>query len=176
MHREPSGTDFFSRKRMAHVLAVCFLLGVLCGIAAWGFADAASISLMRRALNAPVSIVGIFCSVLFPFLISAFLAFLYGPGWIYVICFCKAFLHAYVSLGLLVCFQNCGWLLRCFLLFGDCTVPLLYWFWMGCLCRRQGICWYSPAVSVGAILLMVAGLEYFHVVPFFGRILESMKG
>lgn len=176
MRREPSGTGFPCRKGMAHVLAISFLLGILCGLAAFAFADAVSVSLMRRVLNAPVSIVGIFCAVLFPFLLSAFLAFLYGPGWVCVVCFCEAFLYAYVSLGLLMCFQNCGWLLRCFLLFGDCTMPVLYWFWMRCLLRHQGISQFFSAVVTGITLLAAAGLEYFCVAPFFGRILESMKG
>ena len=176
MHREPSAVRFFSRKGMVYILAIFWILGIFCGSAAFAFSDATLISLMRRVLRAPVSIVGIFCAVLFPFLISAFLAFLYKPSWIYAVCFCKAFLHAYGSLGLLTCFQGCGWLLRCFLLFGDCTLPVLYWFWTQCLYRQQGIFRCFSAIFTGAILMAAAGLEYFCIVPFFGRILESMKG
>ena len=176
VHREQSGRGFPYRKGMAHILAISFLLGILCGLAAFAFVDAASVSLMRRVLTAPVSIVGIFCSVLFPFLLSAFMAFLYGPGWVCVVCFCKAFLHTYISTGLLMCFQGCSWLMRCFLLFGDCALPVLYWFWMQCLRRHQGVYRRFSTVFAGGVLLAVAGLEYFCVAPFFGRILESMKG
>mgnify|MGYP002539925891 CR=1 FL=1 len=58
---------------------------------------------------------------------SAILAFLDCPLGIYGICFWKAFLHGFVSAGLITCFPDWGWLIRCFLLLGDGTLPILYW-------------------------------------------------
>ena len=132
-----------------------------------------SASLMRMALKSPVSIVSFLCISLLPFVMSAILAFFDCPRAVYGICFWKAFLHGFVSAGLLTCFPDRGWLLRCFLLLSDGTLPVLYWLWLRCV---QGYPVLPALTFAGCGQLALAAAGYSHVFPFYRRFIESMKG
>lgn len=176
MRNEPAVLHVVSRRRGTILLAICWFSGILFGLYCFWFSGADLIPLMRSTVISPVSIVGFLLSSVLPFLISAFLAFAYLPGLTYGICFCSAFLHAFVSLGLLVSFQAGGWLVRCFLLLGNLSLPVLYWFWLRSLSENS---WSSLCVStivVGCILTAEAAVNYRIVIPYFARIMDSMKG
>lgn len=104
---------------------------------------------------------------------SAILAFLDCPLGIYGICFWKAFLHGFVSVGLITCFPDWGWLIRCFLLLGDGTLPILYWLWLRCVQGRPVL---APVAAAGFGQLALAAVGYCHVFPLYWRFIESMKG
>lgn len=164
------------RRAAAFALAFLWMTGVACGGIYAHSPGVDLLPMMRRAVESPVSIVSFLCAFFLPFMMSAFSAFLYFPLGVYGICFLKAFLHSFVSVGLTACFPDCGWLLRWFLLFGDCTMPLMYWFWLRCVQfseRRQML---AAGVVVGSLQIAAAVLGYRCVFPFYWRLIESTKG
>ena len=161
------------RKAAAFVLAFVWVLGTVSGIVYSCCPMVDSASLMRRALLAPVSIVSFLCVSFLPFVMSAILAFLDCPLGIYGICFWKAFLHGFVSAGLITCFPDWGWLIRCFLLLGDGTLPILYWLWLRCVQNRSVR---IPLVISGCEHLVIIAAGYGYVFPFYWRFIESLKG
>ena len=161
------------RKAAAFVLAFVWVLGTVSGIVCSCCPMVDSASLMRRALLAPVSIVSFLCVSFLPFVMSAILAFLDCPLGIYGICFWKAFLHGFVSAGLITCFPDWGWLIRCFLLLGDGALPILYWLWLRCVQGRPVL---APVAAAGFGQLALTAAGYCHVFPLYWRFIESMKG
>lgn len=154
------------RKGTALLLAILWLFGILLGIACFYLSRAFLVPLMRSTACGSVSIVGLIFTVFLPFLLSA--AALWNDlRWLLLgTCFCKAFLFAFVSLGILIGTQSGGWLLRYFLLFGDCTaLPVLYWYWLHCACAPAKHRWF-PTVLTGSVLAFVVGLDYHIISPF----------
>ena len=119
-----------SRRSCKMVLAVIWVLGLICGSFCAAGADNLS-SLMRACCHAGVSIVGLFFVPFLPFLISAVAVYCHAPLIILLTGLCKSFL-----LGLCICVVHSGFsqggLLICFLLlFTDIlTAPALFWFQM----------------------------------------------
>lgn len=174
MRKKPFCTYWDTRREMPLVLACCWICGLLCGVAFFSVSSPETFSVMRRAVLCPVSIVGLINAALIPFLLSAFFALLSMNWMVMGICFVKAFLFAFVSLGMLSGFGSGGWLLRFFLLFGDSTaLPLLYWCWMRFV-RAAAHSWIMIAV-VCCLLLGAIILDYRVIAPFVCMI-DSMKG
>ena len=174
MRKKPFCTYWDTRREMPLVLACCWICGLLCGVAFFSVSSPETFSVMRRAVLCPVSIVGLINAALIPFLLSAFFALLSMNRMVMGICFVKAFLFAFVSLGMLSGFGSGGWLLRFFLLFGDSTaLPLLYWCWMRFV-RAAAHSWIMIAV-VCCLLLGAIILDYRVIAPFVCMI-DSMKG
>ena len=174
MRKKPFCTYWDTRRQMPLVLACCWICGLLCGVAFFSVSSPETFSVMRRAVLCPVSIVGLINAALIPFLLSAFFALLSMNWMVMGICFVKAFLFAFVSLGMLSGFGSGGWLLRFFLLFGDSTaLPLLYWCWMRFV-RAAAHSWIMIAV-VCCLLLGAIILDYRVIAPFVCMI-DSMKG
>ena len=163
-----------ARKGMSLILAVCWIIGIVFGVFCYSSSPTEVTSLMHRTLSCSVSIVGLLNAALIPFLLSAFFALLSMNWMVMGICFVKAFLFAFVSLGMLSGFGSGGWLLRFFLLFGDSTaLPLLYWCWMRFV-RAAAHSWIMIAV-VCCLLLGAIILDYRVIAPFVCMI-DSMKG
>ena len=174
MRKKPFCTYWDTRREMPLVLACCWICGLLCGVAFFSVSSPETFSVMRRAVLCPVSIVGLINAALIPFLLSAFFALLSMNWMVMGICFVKAFLFAFVSLGMLSGFGSGGWLLRFFLLFGDSpALPLLYWCWMRFV-RAAAHSWIMIAV-VCCLLLGAIILDYRVIAPFVCMI-DSMKG
>lgn len=160
------------RRSCRSFLALVWLAGLCCGTAAYLSSDGQLISLMRSVLYAPVSIVGMLCVTVLPFLLSALAVFLSRPAWLLPICFGKAFLCSFVSMGVFQAFGAAGWLLRWFLLFGDCVnIPVLYWFWLRHLCREQPLDGWECTLlcSLG---LLICSINYSVVSPFLTSLIE----
>lgn len=155
------------------ILAFSWLSGLLCGAFALLSADNRIISLMRSVALAPVSIVGLLCAILFPFLFSASAVYFSKPGWLFPISFGKAFLFAYVSTGIVQAFGSAGWLIRFLLLFGNCaSIPVLYWFWLRHLpgCRRS-LGWED--ILAISITMLIGSVHYRIIVPFLALLIDS---
>ncbi|MGM9602661.1 MAG: hypothetical protein ACI3W5_13905 [Faecousia sp.] len=147
-------------------LLVLWSFGIILGAAAGGVASSESISLMRRALIAPVSIVSLFICVSLPFAFTA-AAVLSGRSWlVYILCGLKGFSFAYTGSLCLVCFGDAGWLARALLLFSQiAVVPALWYVWLS-LCKGKmhlGRCGFG---LLPAYLITVALLDYFKVAPY----------
>lgn len=160
-----------TRKGMPLVLAIFWFGGLLCGVMCYCVSPTDTISLMCRTAMSPVSIVGMLNAVLIPFLLSALFTALSMTRMFIVICFLKAFLFSFVSLGILVNCGSGGWLLRYFLLFGDCTMlPLLYWYWMRAVTTPVRHRWVSCILICGVFVLATV-LDYRVIAPSVRQIL-----
>ena len=164
------------RKGTAYVLAVFWLAGILYGILCFAVARSDLSALMRSTITGSVSIVGLLSAVYLPFLLSAFALLFSLPWMLFCVCFCKAFLFAFVSLGLLLSFPGGGWLFRYFLLFGDCAVlPVLYWYWLHSISVPSVSRWF-PTILTSCAGILAVGLDYRVISPYFECLIDSMKG
>lgn len=153
------------------LLALCWCAGLLCGCLAflnWGIPNAS------RMLGAPygaVSIVSLVEITLIPFLISAF-AVCFSVAWvIYPVCFCKAVLTGFVSLGILHAFAQAGWLMRWLLLFSDLLgAPLLYGFWLRHLPGKPTASVWEAGVFL-SVFALLGSVDYRMVSPFLASLL-----
>ena len=147
-------------------LLPAFWLGGLCiGFFLYSSACADYFSLMRGEFS--VSIVGILLSSVFPILISAVAVLIHKPWILLGFAFFKACLFGLVSIVLLQCFGEGGWLVRRFLMFHElCSFPVYYIFLHRCLRIRrlpspcECICWICLQV-------LIIDLDYHVISPFF---------
>lgn len=167
------GSSLWWRRGCRFFLACSWLSGLVCGILVSLSAGSLLVSLMRSTLYVPVSIVGLLCVTILPFLFSALAVFLSRPGLLLPICFAKAFLLAFVSVGILRAFGSAGWLLRWLLLFGDCaSVPVLYWFWLRYISGNRPLCGWE-AISMLSLGLLIGSVNYSVISPFLVRLIET---
>lgn len=157
-----------SRVRLGAVWILGLLWGVYCGFH-W---DSSLVPLMRGCLYGSVSIVCVFCLICLPFLISLLASFWNARVLIYLIAFGKAFLFSFVSLGVFFSFGAAGWLVQILLMFSEvCSLPVLYWFWLYCLDRRQG----PSALEIFSLLslfFLIASLNSSYVMPFLASLIS----
>lgn len=165
-----------ARKGMPLILAVCWITGVVFGVFCYCSSPPEVASLMHRAVFCSASIVGLLNAALIPFLLSALFMALSMPIMFFGLCFVKAFLFSFVSVGILACSGSGGWLLRCLFLFSDCaalSVLFGYWFWFvstpGKSCRFVTTC------VVFLVLVLVTILDYRVIAPIV-CVIDSMKG
>lgn len=113
------------------VLACSWVCGLVCGLSSAFFRQTSFISVMRGLSFRTVSIVGVICVFLLPFLISAIAVSISKLWLIYPVCFCKAYLFMWVSWGILMAYPENAWGIRLVIMFADCCLtPLLYGFWL----------------------------------------------
>ena len=166
----------FVRKGMPLVLAASWISGVVLGICCYGTSSPVFSSLMRRVVSCPASIVGLLNAALIPFLLSALMIATSVPLLVSGLCFVKAFLFSFVSIGILESFGSGGWLIRLFLLFSDCAaLPFLlgYWLWSVSASRKPG--WLVTTCVVFFAVVLVTILDYRIIAPIVCMI-DSMKG
>lgn len=164
-----------SRKRSRLILAFCWFSGLCCGMAVYDAADASVLPLMRSFLWEEVSIVTLLWVNLLPFLFSAIAVFLSAPALVLPVCFCRAVLLGFVSLGILQSFGAAGWFLLWLLMFSRCAcVPVLYLYWLCCLERAR------PSASLtalfGAVCTALCCVEYCIISPFAACLIDFQKG
>lgn len=160
------------RKYSRWLLAFSWLLGLGAGGLCFRYAGDSAVSVMLLAPEAQLSIVSLFLCTLLPFLFSAFAVYLRRPRLLILICFCRAFLYAYVLCALFSAFPASGWLLRWLLLFTDsCAAALLFGF---CLHHISGYYGFS-ATGFGLCTVCIglaAGLDYAVISPFLRQLLS----
>lgn len=160
------------RKGRRFLVAFFWVAGLLCGAWIGLSADSSLFFWLRGILWVSPSVTGLLCVVLFPFLMSVLVVFLFRPGLLLLVCFGKAFLYAFASVSILLAFGSAGWLFRWLLLFHDCVcAPVLYWFWLHYLPGNRSLCIWDAAwmLSIG---LLAGSLDYSVVVPFLARLIE----
>ena len=165
-----------ARKGMPIILAVCWTAGVVFGAFCYCSSPPEVASLMHRAVFCSASIVGLLNAALIPFLLSALLMALSMPNLLFGLCFVKAFLFSFVSMGILACSGSGGWLLRCLFLFSDCAVlPVLfgYWFWLASAPGKT--CRFIITCVVFFAIVLVTILDYRVIAPTV-CVIDSMKG
>ncbi len=159
------------RKAIRRYLAFSFFLGLVCGSLAYLSAGESIIPLMRGVPYAPVSIVGALCVSVFPILFSAYAVFLSNYGLLLPLCFAKAFLFSFVSLGISQAFASAGWLMRILLLFSDWTsFPILYWYWLRNLSPDSRFNFWET-VLVCSLVGLLGSIHFGIISPFLVRLI-----
>ena len=163
-----------ARKGMSLILAICWINGIVFGVFCYSASPPEVISLMHRMLPCSVSIVGLLNATLIPFLLSALLIALSMPVMLIGLCFLKAFLFSFVSMGVLACAGSGGWLLRYLFLFSDCAaLPVLLWYWFASVSGKYSQ--FAPFCILFLVLVLVTILDYRFIAPIV-CVIDSMKG
>lgn len=159
------------RKVFRCYLAFSFTSGLVCGSLTYLLAGESLIPLMRSALYAPVSIVGpLFVSV-FPILLSAYAVFLSNFVLLLPLCFVKAFLFSFASIGISQAFASAGWLIRSLLLFGSWTsLPILYWYWLRSLTPGYQFNFWET-IFVCSLACLLGSIHFGIISPFLVRLI-----
>lgn len=159
------------RKVFRCYLAFSFFLGLVCGSLAYLSAGKSLIPLMRSTLHVPVSIVGPLCVSVFPILLSAYAVFLSNFVLLLPLCFAKAFLFSFVSLGISQAFASAGWLMRSLLLFGSWTsLPILYWYWLRSLTPGYRFHFWET-LFVCSLTCLLGSIHFGIISPFLVRLI-----
>lgn len=167
------GLPLWWRKGSACFLALSWFLGLLSGAAIFFSAGIAYFSWMRGVLHGSVSIVGLLCVTVLPFLLSAFAVFISEPWLLLPISFGKALLFSFISLCVLESFGSAGWLVRWLLMFSDLLfVPVLYWFWHR---HISGEHCFSGSVSLLllSLCILIGSIDFCYVSPYLANLIYS---
>ena len=176
MRKSWFSSSLTARKGMSLILAACWICGLLCGVFYYSSSLPDIIPLMHRTVSCSASIVGLLNAALIPFLLSALFMAVSRPWMVAGICFVKAFLFSFVSMGCLIAFGSGGWLFRFFLLFCDCVVsPVLYWYWLRHISTPVRSWWIVTSVALAIVIAFVTVLDYRVFAPFV-CLIDSMKG
>lgn len=160
------------RKGSKLILAFSWLLGLICGILVCLSAGNSFASWMRSTVYGAVSIVSLLFVTILPFLFSALAVYLSKPVLLLVICFCKAFLLSYVSLGVYQAFGSAGWLVRYLLSFSECmSAPLLYWCWQRYLLGKASLFGWESAYAF-ALAVLIGSADYCIISPFLASLID----
>lgn len=158
LHRLPCGL----------ALAFCWCLGFAFGVFLFLSTGTPGVSMMRRMVSGSVSIVSLIGLGLLPFLFTAYAVILSQLRLLFLICFCKAGMFAFVSMGISAAFSSAGWMMRGLLLFFDsvCCI-LLYFVWYRILNgRKAGWFW---IILAG---LLAGSIEFYIISPFLAGLIE----
>lgn len=149
-------------------LPFCWCLGFLFGVFLFLYAGTPGVSLMRRTVYGSVSIVSLIGIGLLPFLFTAYAVFLSELRLLFLICFCKACMFAFVSIGISVAFSSAGWMMRGLLVYYDSILcVLLYFLWHRLLAGRK-VYWF--AIIFAGVL--AGSIEYYIISPFLAGLIE----
>lgn len=130
MHKDIPTESRISRQMSCKwLLVVCWIIGLVLGIASSAGADNSFFLLMRSCDISSVSIVGLLITSL-PFLFIALAVFLSAPVLLMPTVLCKAFAYGYCMFGIVLAYKNAAWLVQLLLMWADtCSVVLLMWLW-----------------------------------------------
>ncbi|MGM9548844.1 MAG: hypothetical protein ACI3V5_03265 [Faecousia sp.] len=161
------------RKCCFLILAFCWIAGLLSGAYVFRSAGSSLDSLMRGALFRPVSIAGLLCVTIFPFLFSAFAVYISEPRLLLLVCFGEAFVFSFVSLGLTQCGGSAGWLIRWLLSFStSLTAPLLYLYWLRHLTGRKRFC-SLEAAGMLCMCALIGSVDFRLISPFLAGLIHG---
>ena len=126
----PIGTSWFRRGATA-ILAFSWIAGLVSGFLLFNAVGDYTVSLMVGCIYAPVSIVTLAQTYIFPLLCSAFAVFLSSPWLLPVICFGKALLFSFVFSGISFAWGTSAAFTHWMILVCDgLTTPFLYLWWL----------------------------------------------
>lgn len=158
-------------KKQIFLLACAYLIGLISGVLFSMSASGALYSTMRTAVSGRVSVFGLLSAILLPLLFSA-LAVYISKAWLLIpIAFCKAFLFAFLGIGIMASYGSAGWLIRILLMFSDIlTMPLLWWYWLKALSGAHTRVWHAAAAAAPALL--IGSIDYCVISPFLANLIS----
>ena len=153
-------------------MTVIWIFGLFSGI----FTASCSGDLLRDLFLTSFRCVPTFVSLLsvisFPLLLICVCVLLNWRTAISAVLFLKAFLLAYHSMALGLCFPAAGWLLGCMLLFSDFVSSVCLWlFWL----RSQNC---NPRdtlfrlIPLAAVFLLICWVDCSLIAPFLGAVIS----
>ena len=163
----------FRRKLSVIFLALFWILGIALGIVYAAVCRSHVASLMRGFLSGTVSIVGLLCVSVIPFLFSAFAVLISKPRILFLVAFGKGFFFSFVSCGFLFSLGSAGWLFRLLLMFSDLvSMPVLFWYWQR---HISGEACFSAVQSlfVASLLILIGSIDFCCVSPFLALLINS---
>lgn len=153
--------------RRPFALALVWMLGMLGGLSAYAASNSSLIAWMRLAPLGRVSIVHLVAVTFFPFLISALAVYFSWSMLLLPVCFCRAALLSFFSMGLAVA---AGWPVACLLLCRSwVSVPPLYRFWRRHLSGepiRMGEIW-----NLVVLCFFLGSVDYWIISPVIRRLI-----
>lgn len=163
------GHFHFSRALLPHsgaelMLVICFLCGILCGMAGFFYNEAVLSTLFTASLDASPGISDFFLSLFLPFLFAAISLSVGCVFLLLLVCFGKAFLFGFVSLG--ICLSLKVPTVVCFMFFlsSSLSLVLLYGFCRFCI-RLKEIPSLLKMVSFFLVILALGLFLYFRFIP-----------
>ena len=159
------------RKYRFRSILLFWLLGILYGLLfSWRIGNRFS-AMMCRALQTPVSIVGLTATLLFPLITFLFVSnrsiFLAG---IYV--FLKGFGFGFLMHCICAFFQSVYWFVALFFLFSDISILFPYFVMLQKYCNDEFKQSYMCVLGYVFISLLIGFLDFFFLSPLFIRVLE----
>lgn len=167
-----------SRKREHFLLAFSWISGLFSGIALFCQVTDLLFYPVRKALIVCMSQQTQPCVVLLPWLLSAFAVVLSHTMLLFPVCFGKAFLFGFVSLGVRHCFGFSGWLHSFLLLFCDYVgIPMLYLFWIRSLRMNETKnCRIVRSVLLGIVYIGLLIINSGIISPILACLIDYWKG
>ena len=157
------------RKYGYRILALCWLLGLVCGALLFLQAGSSVLSLMRRVVWNPVSISGLLSNLLIPFLFTVYAVYTSVLWLIFPVCIMEATLHSFCLAGLYQAFSSAGWLVCGLVLFHSSVcafAAFLVWSRIYSGGKIRGwLCWW---IFVCAVVYV---LDYYVISPFLASLI-----
>ena len=153
------------------LLAGSWCAGLLIGIAAANSAGTILAPMMRSAVMAPVSIVGLSAAALLPFLLSAYAVSISEPWLLLIISTFKAFGFSFCACAVSLTFGQSSWLVRFLFLFSDhCLAPVLYLYWLRHISGERNFSGWETVCFVAAAVL-IGVIDFCLVSPFLATLI-----
>ena len=161
-----SGSDVFLRKFGRFLVALFWVAGLVFGALSADFTGVSSSFLLRNAVSASVSALGLFCCLLLPLLLSAYAVYSSSRWLLFAVAFGKGFCYSWVAATVSLAFGSYGWLVRFFFLFSDSIFLVLlcgFWLLYAAGDRKLSLRVCAVVVLAGAV---VSGVDCWLIVPF----------
>lgn len=145
------------------ILLLCLCFGFFLGCSIY---EPIYLSMMRSALDLPVSIVGVFVSIYLPLICTYFSFTSNKPVFIFIICFIKAAGFGFSCFLVGGFFASAGWLIRLLLLFSDSFILfILLSLWIQHFLSHSVfvMSWFYTAVLLATVFIF---FDFFAVIPF----------
>lgn len=149
-----------------------WVLGLISGAWFSGSAGESLLSLMRSAPCARTSILSLLGTMLLPFMISAFAAFMDTPILVCFVSFLKGFFFSFISVGTYLAFPGGGWLIRYLLMFSEiCINPVLLLFMLRCISEEKKALLF-PMISACAYVIAAVSIDHIYISPFLAELMK----
>lgn len=171
MHISTSASSASPRSSRRRILiAILWILGLFLGMFCAVYAGDSLSSLMLGLPELPMSIVGLLCGMLMPFLLIAFALAFQLPWLLYMISFGKSFAFGFCAAGLQIAFGSAGWLARCVWMFTDlCATPLILFCTLQAISSVQNMDFFKLWL-IPALILLILWVDHSFILPFGARI------
>ena len=148
------------------LLCAIWILGIASGICLHFIFEPVSVSLMRSAIQLPVSIVGLCTCIFLPLIFTCIAVYLNRPIIILVVCFIKSAAFGFSCALIREVFGDADWLIRSLVLFSDiCFSLVLLAHWLCFFGAKQDICLWRTRICV-LFGILIAAFDYFMISPF----------